>query len=494
MSNLKPRGRVKAIARTEWGIPAKGIVARYIFTCAQSNTKLFEPAWLNLLALAHHYKARICVSTFTYDTGSYGASSVKRGKASQTSRGEPWYAPEIEEYVLDRSVQVAPGLTWCGEMNILPTAVRPLSGLEAYTGRSSAIIPHVKFALESIASHKSEGTKFNYTTGTVTQRNYIAKKEGQKASFHHGYGALLVEVDSDGEWFCRQLNADSDGTIYDLDLCAKAGRVTKGHRLEAITWGDIHVGTVLPYVEKMYWGEGGMLDVLEPKYQFMHDVLDFRSRSHHDRFDWQKRFKRFVEGREDVQKEVLKCAAFLEKTSFRDWCNTIVVSSNHDRAMEQWLREGDYRADPVNALFFLKAQARWYEALASRDTKFDVASWAMKSVITHPRCEEVRFLHRDESFILCPEANRGIECGMHGDDGPNGARANLRAFARTGRKSNTGHSHVAGICDGAYSAGITGDFEQEYNHGMSSWSRSAIGTYANGKRAILTSYAGKWRA
>ena len=38
-----------------------------------------------------------------------------------------------------------------------------------------------------------EATKFNYSTGTVTQRNYIAKKEGLKAEFHHQYGALIVD-------------------------------------------------------------------------------------------------------------------------------------------------------------------------------------------------------------------------------------------------------------------------------------------------------------
>jgi hypothetical protein len=497
------RGRVHALPRSEWALPAPGEVARYIFTCAQNNTHLFMPAWESLKALAEHYDARICVSTFTYDKASYGKMSVKRGK--EDVQGELWYAPEIEPFILDESVVIAPGLIWCGEMNILPTAVRPLSGFESYTGRKSGIFPHVKFAMESIAAGKHEGTKFNYTTGTITQRNYIAKTAGLKAEFHHGYGALLVEVDSDGNWFCRQLNSDSDGAIYDLTLQAKEGLVTDGHRLEAITWGDIHVGTVPAEVEEMLWGgdyHGGfrsMIDALSPRYQFMHDVLDFRARNHHDRGNPHKAFEKHVAGKDDVGDELDGVTSFLTCTSYRDWCQTVVVDSNHDNAFMRWLREGDYKTDPRNAVLFLEAQARVYRAIAEHDKSFHLVAWAVRDCargddMLRRRAEDMTFLRADESFIVCPDAGGGIECGMHGDHGPNGARASLRGFAKMGRKSNTGHGHSAGIEDGAYRSGITGDLEQGYNIGPSSWSRSHVLTYRNGKRTVITCYQGKWRA
>lgn len=498
------RGRVHATPRTEWALPPKGQVKRYIFTCAQSNTHLFAPGWESLRALAEYYDARICVSTFTYDLAAYGASSVKRGKA-KGAKGEPWYAPEVQDFILDEPVVVAPGLVWCGEMNILPTAVRPLSGLESYSGRKSGIFPHVKFAMESVASGKYEGTKFNYTTGTVTQRNYIAKKAGQKAEFHHGYGALLAEVDSEGNWFCRQLNSDSDGVIHDLTLKAEGGRVTDGNRVEAVTWGDIHVGTVPEIVMKMFWGDGGMMDALQPRYQFMHDILDFRARNHHDRSNPHRQFEKFINGQDDVVDELKQVARFLAPTgpcqpatmSWREWCETVVVDSNHDNAMARWLREADYRADPKNALLFLQAQTTVYEAIAAR-RDFHLVEWAMRRLMRRPGAvqgpKNIRFLRPDESFIICRDANGGVECGWHGDHGPNGARGSLAQFARMGRKSNTGHGHAAGIQDGGYRSGITGDLDQLYNVGPSSWSRSAIVTYANGKRCIQTSWQGKWRA
>lgn len=494
------KGRVGIIERKTMPLPFRDEVHRYIFTCAQSNTFIHEPLWANLLALAEHYKASIHVSTFTYDLGSYGVSSVKKGKA-KSEPAEPWYDDRVKPYISDEPILVAPGLIWCGEMNILPTAVRPLSGLESYTGRKSGIFPHVKIAMESIPSGKFEGTKFNYTTGTVTTRNYIQKKAGQKAEFHHGYGALLVEVDSDGNWWCRQLNGDSEGTLYDLTVCAKDGQVSTGHGVKAIQWGDIHRRLLSVEMQRLLWGErpgihatsfeGGMLDALMPEHQFMEDVLDFRPRNHHDMKNFHRMYKKYVQGEDDVFAELLQTAGFLRYESYRPWCQTVVVRSNHDAAFDRWLREADYKHDFKNARFFLKAQLAFLDAIHENNDKFLPIEWACRELQVP---ENVKFLRQDESFIICPDANGGIECGHHGDKGANGVKGSLAGFAKTGRKVNIGDKHSAGIQDGAYLAGVAGDMDHGYNEGMSSWSNSHIVTYPNGKRCIVTVWAGKWRA
>lgn len=484
-------GRIHPIVHSEWALPSKGKIKRYLFTTAQNNTELNKPVWENLQALAAHYDARICVATYTYDVSSYGERSVKRGKFKPRV-GDLWYDPSIEPHVSDERVIVAPGLIWCGEMNTLPTAVRPLSGLESYTGRASGIFPHAKIALESVASGKREGTKLNFTTGTITQRNYIAKKAGLKAEFHHGYGALLVEVDHEGSWWCRQLNADSEGELYDLTLRANKGKVTDGHRVEAITWGDIHCDTLEEEVLRLQWTDkDSMGKVLRPRHQFMHDVLSFSSRNHHESRNPHARFMRFIEGQDDVLKELKDVSRFLSFDSALDECQTVVVDSNHDNAMTRWLREADYKTDHVNAIFFLQAQLRMYESIADRDRNFHLLEWALRKTGVGPY---VKFLRPDESYIICPDANGGIECGMHGHLGVDGSRGGLGQFARMGRKTNTGHSHRAEIRDGAYCAGITGNLDQGYNQGPSTWTRSHIVTYRNGKRAIVTCWKNRWRA
>lgn len=484
------KGSIRAPAAEEKPLPAEGEIKRYILTCVQNNTHLFDAAWESLNTLAVHYNAEIMISRFAYDKTSQ-ARATKPGSRDIHDADDLWYDPRTAPYWADRRIVLAPGLAWCGELNILPTAVRPLSGLEAYTGRLSSVIPHVKFAMESVASGKHEATKFLYTTGCVSQRNYIQRKAGQKAEFHHGYGALLVEVNHEGSWWCRQLNADSEGTIYDLDIVAKGRLVAYGDYVEAISWGDIHVGQSDPDNARACWfGPDAMLRTLRPKYQFMHDVLDFRSRNHHERDNPHALFDRYVNGNDNVQREVMTVATFL-KNAGREGTFTVIVDSNHDNAMERWLREGDCRRDPVNAIYFLEAQLAKYKAIWNRDKHFHLVEWALKGV--DPDLEIV-CLRQDQSFVICHDANGGIECGMHGHLGPNGRRGSANAFAKMGRKAVVGHSHSAGIVDGIYVAGTSSNLDLGYNAGPSSWSHSHVITYVNGKRAVITVWRGKWRA
>lgn len=479
--------RVKALK------PKKARHQTYILTSAQNNTRVHQDAWKNLKALADHYGAQIFVSTFLYANRTAWQKNLDK-KKGERGLSELWYDPAILPYVNNERVEIAPGLVWCGEMNISPTAEKPLRGLEVYSGRASAIIPHVKLALDSIATVGGSGTKFNYTTGTVTLRNYIQRKAGLKAEFHHAYGALLVETDEDGHWWVRQLNADSEGTIHDLDLKVEHGKITSGNRVEAITFGDVHVAEIDPVVRDATWGEGGMVDALKPRFQFIHDVLDFRARDYHRKDDPYIMFKRHVEGRESVGDEVKEVASFLRWIKRKD-SQTVIVNSNHDRFLGGWLAKNDGRRDPVNAEFWSELNA--YAVRYIRANKSDPDYLKLALGFLDPKLEteaNAHFLALDDSFVICPKNGGGIECGMHGDLGPNGARGAISQFAKMGRKSNIGHSHTAGIDNGAYQAGTNSKMRLEYNHGPSGWSHSDIITHENGKRQIVTFFNGKWRA
>ena len=494
-------GSVRAPTQRKMGLPGNGQVRRYILTSAQNNTQLHEGLWGNLLVLAGHLKAELMVSRFTYSKRNPSAKGAKTASEKTTDTRDEFWDGNIEPYINDKNTELAPGLIFCGELQILPTAENPIVGLESYTGRASSILPHTKFAMQSIASPKHSGTKFIYTTGTVTVRNYIQKKAGQKASFHHGYGALLVEVDSDGNWFVRQLCADSDGTFYDLNMKVEAGKVTIGHRPEALNWGEIHERHLSYEMRELCFGEDGILDMLRPKRQVMHDLIDFRSQNHHDRDDHWKVFTKYVRQELSVRDELEDALSFL-CTAIRSWCEILVVRSNHDEALLRWLKEADFREDPENAVFFLKANLSIYEGLGWRDDSaidpFTVALEAVGSskghIITNG-LNGITFLKRDESYVVCPDASGGVELGMHGDVGINGARKlSIRAFARTGRKCFIGHSHSAGWYEGARQVGVLGSLDQGYNQGMSSWSHTNGLVYPNGKSALFTIWNGKWRA
>lgn len=494
-------GRVAPFEQTSLKLPPKGKINRYIITSAQNNTKVFSKVWDSLLAYSKHKSARVNTSmlmvvTFTYNKARFGNKAVKLGKGPTAADTAPvWYDPIIEKYICDDQVELAPGLILCGEMNILPTAVKPLQGLEVYTGRHSSIFPHVKMHMTSVASGKHEATKFIYTTGTITKRNYVAKKEGLKADFHHVYGGLIVEVNCRGDWFVRQLIATNKGVICDMDLKIDGTAITSKNRVKSIVWGDIHEATLDQEVSKLAWGKGGMINVLRPEYQMMHDIMDFRSRNPHTARKnlIHDRFKAWIEGHNSVQEEVKGVANFLKRTS-REWCQTVVVDSNHDAFFKEWLRTGDYKNDPVNAIYFLEAQLEVYKSIRDLPNKpHNLLRWAVEreyeeSGYVRSYFPSVRFLNEDEGFVLLD-----IEHGIHGHRGANGARGSAFGMARMGRKANRGHEHSAGIFEGVYTSGLSGENDQWYNKGPSSWSPSHIVTYCTGKRAIYTMWNGGWR-
>lgn len=467
---------------------------RFIVTSAQNSTYVHEKFLRSLETASNYYDARILVGTFSYNKN--GFQSIEKGGGE-----EDWFDPKLTDYILDEPAELASGLIWCGELNILPTAVNPLSGLHNYSTRNSAIFPHAKIQLESIPTHFEEEAKLLYTTGAVTKRNYIQKKSGQKASFYHSFGALLVEVDDEGDWFVRQLNADSEtGEFYDLDKYFTPEGVYDVDQIEAVTWGDLHSEKMDDDVAHgSFIGPGNLLDTLKPKYQFLHDILDFEARNHHSINNPYFRFKSYLTGKDSVRGNIDKVRDVLYAI-YRDYTLPVVIESNHDLALERWLREADYKTDPANAITFLELQLQMYKSIEAGDEDFSILEWAVKNLgdldfENFPWLNKTIFLKEYESFKICDEDGNGIQCGMHGHVGSNGARGSINNFAKQGIRFNIGHSHTAGIRDGVYMAGVSGKLNMGYNRsGSSSWSHSHILTYPNGKRTIVTMRGAKWRA
>jgi hypothetical protein len=488
-TGLKTTGKIGATKATRAPKLKKGEVRRYIVTAAQNNTDVIEPLWKNIHALAKFYDAEVIVGTFTYNRNT-SQDRPEKGKRWQEYQDSVWFDPRLEPFTVDARRELAPGLIWVGDANIIPTAANPLSGFETLTGIDSAIFPASKIRMDSIPTGKTEPTKQNWSTGTVTKRNYIAKKAGQKAEFHHTYGGLVVEVDHEGDWFVRPLDADGKWRIQDLDVVVDNEVVTTGNPVESLTPGDIHWDVIDKTVAEVFWGEGGVLDTLHPKFQFMHDILDQRSRNHHDMGNHHKMFAKWARGMECLKSEVQRVAEFTHWAD-RKWCKMVVVDSNHDRALSRWLLEADFRRDPVNAQYYLKAQSAMYDALAKGDSNFHLLEWAL----TDAGCAKgIKFLRPDESFLTCPKGSgRGIEHGMHGDLGPNGARGGVRNFARLGRKVTRAHEHSPSIYDGVHTVGTFTQMDVGYNVGPSSWSHTFGIDYASGKRSMVTIRNGKWR-
>lgn len=485
-------------------------ISRFILTSAQDETSLHEDFLTNLEAYRDFYIAdgspcEIMIGGYTYN---------KRLFTEQEKDKQPSWHYRIAPYLVSERIRLGDAVEFCGEMNTSPTATTPLTGFETYTKTRWGIFPHAKLQLQSVPTMKHSPVKINMTTGSVTRPNYVKKRAGIKAQFHHQISAVLVEIAPDGTFFCRHLDAEDDGSFFDLDIRVqtmkdKSARgntpaISRGHRIEAINYGDLHVAQIDPVVAKAsfgYWPEThgkdriwrastdgrNMLDELRPKFQFFHDVSDFQARNHHNVRDPHHMYALFIEGVDSVEDEMHEVARFIDRTK-RDFCETVVVESNHDLALKRWLKEADYRTDPLNAEFFLSCQKETYKNIRLRNKGWSVFDWVLCDFFDDANCSGVKFLREDESFKVFD-----IEKGMHGHLGANGARGTPKTFTRAGSKSTTGHTHSCAIIDGAFVTGTTSLLDMGYNKGMSSWSQSHVITYQNGKRAIITMQGGKWR-
>ncbi len=235
-----------------------------------------------------------------------------------------------------------------------------------------------------------------------------------------------------------------------------------------------------------------ILEEFKPRYQFIHDLLEGVSVNHHNKKNPHEKFRAYLRGYASVEQE-LKDTQDILKQYLRRGTQTVVVDSNHDNWLGRWLREEDFRnMEMVNAELYLDMQAEMLRNIRKEQeqgvTTPTMTEYAMKK---YGCSDEVRFLHADESFPIC---HKKIECGMHGHLGPDGASGTPDNLKKMGRDANTAHTHAAEIRSGLYVAGTSTVLRMGYNHGPSSWTHSHIFTYPNGKRTIITVFAGKWRA
>lgn len=448
----------------------------FVFTSAQANTFLNEKFWASLMHLVRNKNAELHISRFTYNKQQFGKNSVKPGSHEDADGEDIWFDPRVLPYVSDAALQITDDLVWCGDLNIIPTRVDPINGFENHGRGASVIIPHTKMAMRSIPTMKWDDARFAYSTGTVTARNYIEKAAGQKASLHHVYGALLVEVDrKTGQWWARQLNADTDGCIYDLDgkwtptgICA--ARVAA----KVLTHGDLHGNKFNTELKNCI---SGVINRLMPEHQVFHDTVDFQPRNHHNIKDPHFLHKMRMEGCENVEAEFKYIGDVLGHTFARDYSTHHIITSNHDQAVEQWLRNPTGFYDPVNMTTWLEQNLKDARCREQRTTPRPF----MRMLARHLRQGfKWHFIHEDDSLVI-----DNIQYGLHGHLGPNGARGNPKNLRIAG-KAVTGHTHSAGIIEGVYTVGVFGKLDMGYNKGLSGWSHSFCVTYPNGKRTICT--------
>lgn len=463
---------------------AKGTKVKYVITSAQNATPVHERALQSLLTYCKVNDARLLVIPYRYKN----PTSIW----SKRARSEDWWAKELTPYIIGERIFLSKHLVLLADIMTQPTAERPLDGFESISGPQSAIIGHPKLELTTVPTPQEKLPKLLTTTGAITRRNYIESKAGKKGEFHHTFGACVVEMD--GEAFhIRQLNMRADGSFCDL-LAEYAGEsVVRYERVPALVMGDTHVEVADPEaVRATFEGPDSMVAVLKPGTLVWHDVFDGQSLNHHERGRAFHDYVKHHAMRNDVEAEVMRTLAFIDKHTPPDTQN-VIVPSNHNDFLKEWVENTDARRDPTNGRFWCET---FLAIVKSPDTTWTPAGVTVQDPFAfwgaaHLRCaDRTKFLKRGESHVI-----KGIEVGFHGDRGPGGAKGSRAAFRRIGVKSIIGHVHAPGIMDGCYQVGTTSRLGLTYAVGSpSAWLNTHCIVYPNGKRSLVSAIYGKWRA
>lgn len=452
----------------------------YIITSAQNSTPIHETFWACLKTAAQHRGAELIVIPIRYK------NPTSQWSASQAN-AERW-AIEVEPYLYNARKMLNENLVLLADVKTQPTAVEPLSGFDAISGSSSAILGHTKMQLKSIATPSNKMAKLLTTTGACTLKNYTDSKTGKIGAFHHTHAAVIVEVRGKS-FFLRQLNFDrKTESLTDLDTRYYADRAVKAPRPLALVMGDTHVDFIDPGVESATFGKDGMVPLLKPKHLLWHDTLDSYAVNVHHNGNPFNAIAKMQSGRSSIEAEVRRACEFVRARTTADMVS-VIVPSNHDDMLRRFIISHDWRTNPVNAEFYLRAALEMVRGTRMTPAGTEYPSpFPMVFSSMVPSMEGIRLLKEDESFTLA-----GIELSMHGDRGPNGSRGSIKNLRRIGVKSISGHSHTPGIEEGAYQVGTSTRLRLEYNGGPSSWLNAHCLLHEDGKRQLVIIINGKWR-
>jgi hypothetical protein len=453
--------------------------SRFIVTAAQNATPVHARFLQSLLRAAEHLDAELIVIPIRYK------NPTSRWTASQAN-AEEW-DEAVRPYLCNTRIRLCKNLVVLGDVKTQPTASSPLTGFEAITHSESGILGHTKLQLKTIPTPQHALPKILTTTGAVTVANYTDSKAGKLGEFHHTLGAALVELEG-GRFHLRQLNADKDGSFYDLTTCYTPEAVYENEPVAAVIMGDTHVDFIAKHVKSATFGKGGMLETLMPSYLVWNDVLDAYSVNPHHAGNPFIGVAKLAAGRTSAQAEVERAAEFIARHTPQG-CESIVVPSNHNDFLARWILNSDWRSNPGSARFYLETALAMVDSAkltASGAEYEDPTSYWLRRLLVGT---SVNVLNRGDSFTV-----HGVEVGLHGDIGPHGSRGSLRNLRRIGVRTVIGHSHAPGIDEGAVQVGTSTELVLEYNRGSpSGWMNTHCVIYPNGKRALINIIDGRWR-
>jgi len=357
--------------------------------------------------------------------------------------------------------------------------INPTTGLSRIQKEGSFVFasPKQMLKMESISNTKLPHALM--TTGAITFPNYKSEKYGSGrtdyiADSDHKMGAFVVEIQDEQVFHPRPIQFDENGSFCDFGK-EYTGTTCKEVAPAAMIPGDWHSGETDPKVVKAI---KELAIKLKPKRIILHDVFNGMSINPYEKDNSTLKCIRAEAGKLDIKEELAGVAKDLNMLA-KLTDEVVVVKSNHDDFLNRYLSAGHFHNDSSNLRIGLEL------SIAILDKKDPLQVGVNESGV---RMEtNIKWLRRDEDFKIA-----GIECGAHGDKGPNGSRGNLASMEKSYVKSVTGHSHAPGILRDAWAVGTSSYLQLVYNVGPSSWLQTLCIIYENGQRQLINIIDGKY--
>lgn len=456
-SEVEPEQYVKAKTKTH-----DETKKRFIITWAQNNTPVHKKFLKNIKEYANFIDADIHVIAGRYKN----PTSVW----TNNQESEEFWAEEIQDYLDANRHDIHQFVSILSDIKVQPTAVNPMTGMQALSGVNSCIFGSPKVQMEMIPVLDGNKPKMMLTTGSITKKNYTDSKSGKVGDFHHTFGFAIVEIKDDETFFVRQVTADDrSGSFSDLYNRVEDGKVTTLDSISAIVLGDVHYGH---HDQKVLDATMTFMDKLVPEHVILHDVFDGDSISHHQMKNPFIQYGKEMAGTNDLAKEVNIMMEGLE--AFEKFKNVVIVRSNHDDFLDRWLINEDWKKQPTykNSRLYMKYSDILLEQYG---TDMNNVLGVIPKLINE-KFPDYKTLGRSASYKV-----KGWELGQHGDLGTNGSRGSLLQFRKLNTKIIVGHYHSPGRKDGAIAVGTSTHLRVGYNNGPSSWLQSHVIIHNDGR-------------
>ena len=380
------------------------------------------------------------------------------------------FDPRLNKYYVNRETMLGSDTKVLFDVNILATRKYPCRAVSTMTQGKNTIVMSARRQIIPIPSGVFEDTNHIFSSCTLSHPHYIQKTAGQDAEFHHVYGGLIVEVDSDGTCFHRHVTINSDGSFYDLGVKYDGGKSEHVGCLDAVL-GDSHAPNhdveITSKIKSILRG-------MNCEDVSLHDVYDAEMVSPHVYTTGALRHK--MSG--GVADEYNKAMAYVKDMAGHFAIN--LIPSNHNNMLDRWIFKQDWKRLPADDMqFYLKMSELALGSTSSLDL-FDQDCAA-----------NIFDLSAYERHI---PIMTGKYQNVHGDCGINGARGiNPSTANKIGCHIIHGHTHNVQWIDGVLSIGHTSNMGHGYNErGWSTWQRGFSVRYADDHVQMLIARGNKF--